>query len=86
MMKVFQHKRSYMLERLRDLGIRVPVEPTGAFYVWADLSDLPMPLNDGVAFFEKALSYRVITVPGTFFDVNPGGRRAGTRYQSYSRV
>ena len=77
--------QTYMIDRLRSLGIRVDSEPRGAFYVWANLEDLPEPFNEGRSFFEKALSARVITVPGVFFDVNPGRRRRNARYQSYIR-
>ncbi|MEE2777257.1 MAG: pyridoxal phosphate-dependent aminotransferase, partial [Acidobacteriota bacterium] len=38
-----------------------------------------------MAFFEEGLEEKVITVPGTFFDVNPGQRRAHGRYQNYAR-
>ncbi len=83
--KEFTRKRSYMLGRLRDLGMKVDNDPAGAFYVWADLAELPEPLNEGHRFFEEALEHRVITVPGEFFDVNPGRRRAGVRYRNYTR-
>ena len=81
----FTKKRSFMMERLRSMGIKVDVEPRGAFYLWANLEDLPAPLNEGRRFFEEALNFRVITVPGVFFDVNPGRRRRNARYQSYAR-
>lgn len=85
--KVFRHKRDYMLERLRDMGITTDTIPNGAFYAWANLSDLPAPLNDGMRFFEEGLKEKVITVPGVFFDVNPGQRRrANARYQPYARI
>lgn len=71
----FIKKRNYTLERLRNIGIKVDQEPQGTFYVWANLSELPEPLNDGVKFFEEGLDEKVITVPGIFFDVNPGKRR-----------
>ena len=81
----FRAKRAYMLARLRTLGVEVEAEPQGAFYVWGNLRQLPVPLADGLRFFEAGLEEKVITVPGTFFDVNPGKRRALSRYQSYSR-
>jgi aspartate/methionine/tyrosine aminotransferase len=81
----FRAKREYMLGRLRELGVEVEVEPQGAFYVWGNLRRLPAPLDDGLRFLEAGLDEKVITVPGTFFDVNPGKRRALSRYQSYSR-
>jgi aspartate/methionine/tyrosine aminotransferase len=83
--RAFRPKRDFMLGRLRELGVQIEVEPAGAFYVWADLSLLPAPLNDGMEFFERGLEKKVITVPGAFFDVNPGRRRAQARYKSYSR-
>jgi DNA-binding transcriptional MocR family regulator len=38
-------------------------------------------------FFKAALRHKVITVPGEFFDVNPGKRRSGarSRFRSYVR-
>ncbi|MDX1382564.1 MAG: pyridoxal phosphate-dependent aminotransferase [Thermoanaerobaculia bacterium] len=81
----FTAKREYMLARLRSMGIGIEVEPKGAFYVWGNLSALPSPLDDGLAFLEAGLEEKVITVPGTFFDVNPGQRRAHGRYQNYAR-
>ena len=68
------------------MGIRADAEPGGTFYVWANLAQLPEPLNDGLAFFKEGLAEKVITVPGIFFDVNPEQRRAYGRYGNYSRV
>jgi aspartate/methionine/tyrosine aminotransferase len=44
-------------------------------------------LNDGMGFFRAALERKVITVPGEFFDVNPGKRRShrASRFRSYTR-
>ena len=82
----FRQKRDYMLKRLRAMGIRADAEPGGTFYIWANLSQLPAPLNDGLSFFKEGLSEKVITVPGIFFDVNPEQRRAFGRYGNYSRI
>jgi aspartate/methionine/tyrosine aminotransferase len=82
----FRRKRDYVLERLREIGIRVEAEPGGTFYVWANLSDLPAPLNDGLEFFKAGLEEKVITVPGAFFDVNPERRRSYRRYHHYCRI
>ncbi len=82
----FRAKRNYMLERLVDMGISVEAEPEGTFYVWANLAQLPEPLNDGMRFFEEGLKENVITVPGVFFDVNPERRRTYARYRKYCRV
>ena len=82
----FRRKRDYMLRRLRAMGITVEAEPMGTFYVWANLSRLPAPLNDGLGFFRAGLEEKVITVPGIFFDVNPDQRRSHGRYGNYTRI
>ncbi len=83
----FSAKRDMMIERLRQMGIVVDFEPQGTFYVWGDLSALPEGLNDGMSFFHEALKRRVVCVPGEFFDVNPGQRRAArySRFKKYVR-
>jgi aspartate/methionine/tyrosine aminotransferase len=84
--KHFGKKRAYVLGRLRQMGISIEAEPAGAFYVWADLSKLPKPLNNGMSFFREGLKEKVIIVPGVFFDVNPGNRRSFGRYENYCRI
>ena len=64
-----------MLEKLKEMGIACHLEPGGTFYVWASIAALPSPLNDADAFFRAALERKVMTVPGRFFDVNPGKTR-----------
>jgi aspartate/methionine/tyrosine aminotransferase len=83
----FRPKRERMLHELRALGVRVDREPEGTFYVWGDLAGLPPPLNDGMGLFRAALEQRVITVPGEFFDINPGKRRRGraSRFRGHAR-
>jgi aspartate/methionine/tyrosine aminotransferase len=83
----FREKRDRMLQRLERLGIRADRAPDGTFYVWGNLAGLPPPLNDGMGFFRAALQKKVITVPGEFFDVNPGKRRSrrASRFRSYTR-
>jgi aspartate/methionine/tyrosine aminotransferase len=84
--KHFSKKRAYVLSRLKEMGIGCDAEPSGAFYVWANLSRLPQPLNDGMTFFLEGLKEKVIIVPGVFFDVNPGNRRSQGRYTDYCRI
>lgn len=83
----FGAKREMMLSRLRDIGIIVDFEPQGTFYIWGDLSALPESLRNGMSFFRAALQRQVICVPGEFFDVNPGQRRAAdySRFREYVR-
>jgi aspartate/methionine/tyrosine aminotransferase len=85
--EVFGEKRHLMVSRLERLGVRFDRHPEGTFYAWGNLAGLPEPLNDGMAFFRAALAEKIITVPGEFFDVNPGKRRHGTRsrFRSYTR-
>jgi aspartate/methionine/tyrosine aminotransferase len=83
----FREKRDFLFARLERLGVRFDRTPEGTFYCWGNVANLPPPLNDGMGFFRAALAQKVITVPGEFFDVNPGKRRAGfaSRFRSYVR-
>jgi hypothetical protein len=83
---VFAKKRNTMLETLEGLGVRFAHEPRGTFYCWGTLEDLPEPFNDAMRFFWKALDHRVMTVPGQFFDVNPGKwRKPPSPYEKWMR-
>lgn len=84
--KSFSAKREYALRRVRELGIQIAAEPEGSFYLWANLENLPAGINDGLAFFEEGLKEKVITVPGVFFDVNPGKRRRSQKFRNYTRI
>ncbi|HEX5962585.1 MAG TPA: pyridoxal phosphate-dependent aminotransferase [Gemmatimonadales bacterium] len=85
--EAFLRKREILTEGLRDAGVRFDLEPEGTFYCWGDVSALPSGMNDGMSFFRAGLERRVITVPGEFFDVNPGKRRSGrpSRFRNYVR-
>ncbi len=76
--RVFARKRNVMVEGLRALGMPVDNPSSSTFYVWASIADLPEPLNDAESLFFKAIERQVMTVPGYFFDVNPGKHRAPT--------
>lgn len=84
--KHFIKKRDYTLERLANMGIIVEAPPNSTFYVWANLSQLPPAISDGMKFFEAGLEEKVITVPGVFFDVNPEKRRTCVRFQQHARI
>jgi aspartate/methionine/tyrosine aminotransferase len=83
----FRDKRDRMLSRLERLGVRFDRIPDGTFYAWGNVSGLPAPLNDGMGLFRAGLTKKIITVPGEFFDVNPGKRRHGraSRFRDYVR-
>ncbi|HEX4516561.1 MAG TPA: pyridoxal phosphate-dependent aminotransferase, partial [Polyangiaceae bacterium] len=85
--EAFREKRDLLLSRLERLGVRIDRVPDGTFYVWGNVSQLPKPISDGMSFFRAALDEKVITVPGEFFDVNPGKRRSAraSRFRDYVR-
>jgi aspartate/methionine/tyrosine aminotransferase len=74
---VFSRKRNLMVERLASMGLHIARPSEGTFYVWACVQTLREPFDDSGVFFRRALERRVMTVPGAFFDVNPGQRRRG---------
>lgn len=82
----FWPKRELMLQRVREMGLGVDRTPDGTFYTWVNLRRLPPELADGMSFFRAALEHRVICVPGVFFDVNPGQRRARHRSRFHQHV
>ena len=84
--EVFAAKRNLLVERLERVGVRFARRPESTFYAWGSLENLPAPLNDAMAFFRAALQKKVLTVPGEFFDVNPGKRRrSGSPYRQWMR-
>ena len=85
--EAFREKRDRMVSRLLKIGVTLDRVPDGTFYAWGNVSDLPPGLSDGMSFFRRALAEKVITVPGEFFDVNPGKRRSGraSRFRNHVR-
>ena len=82
----FVAKRNLMVERLEAMGIRFAKHPLSTFYCWASLDRLPEPFDDAMEFFWRALDHQVMTVPGKFFDVNPGDARTGpSPYEQWMR-
>jgi aspartate/methionine/tyrosine aminotransferase len=74
--QVFARKRGIMLEMLDAMGIVPALAPEGTFYIWASIANLPDGLNDADEFFFRAIDRNVMTVPGRFFNVDPGQRRS----------
>lgn len=85
--RVFSRKRDFMVDALQRLGVTVDLAPQGGFYVWGSVDKLGPGLEDGMSFFKRALERKVITVPGAFFDINPGRRRTGraSRFERHLR-
>ena len=83
----FQKKRDFLVHGLKDIGVEFDLEPQGTFYAWGNLSALPPSIRNSDDFFKAALERQVITVPGHFFDVNPGKRRSGrpSRFVRHTR-
>lgn len=88
MSEFFKEKLDYSIERLESMGIKIDNVSEGSFYIWANLENLPDPINDSAAFFEEGLKEKVIMVPGRFFDLNPGQKRdlTDSPYKSYCRI
>ena len=84
--EVFAKKRNLLVERLERVGVRFARRPESTFYGWGSLEALPPPLDDAQTFFRRALERKVLTVPGEFFDVDPGKRRRGeSPYRKWMR-
>jgi len=83
----FRAKRDWMRARLTEMGVVLDGPGDGTFYCWGSVAKLPAPLNTGMGLFRAALDKKVIVVPGEFFDVNPGKRRAGrsSRFRAHVR-
>jgi len=69
MKNIYDQRRRYMIDRLRGIGFTIPVEPTGAFYVFANAKHLSAD-SHALAYdiLEKA---RVGVTPG--IDFGKGG-------------
>lgn len=66
----FAERRAVLLAGLRRLGFGIPVEPEGAFYVFADLRPLGLP-HTGLEFAQQLLEEAQVAVtPGIDFGAN----------------
>jgi len=84
--KHFRAKRDFLLTELAKLGIKVQWKPNATFYIWADISGLPPPLNDSIVFLEECVKHKIICVPGVFFDLNPRGLKTFHKSTCISNV
>lgn len=61
----FKQRRDYLLPALQDLGFGIPVQPDGAFYIYADISQFS---TDSMDFAQRLLHQaHVAVVPGIDF-------------------
>ena len=71
MKKIYNERRQYMIKRLKELGFGIPVEPTGAFYVFANAKYLS---NDSYKLaFDILEKCHVGVTPGIDFGKNGEG-------------
>ena len=72
MRSTYQERRDFMLPRLRNLGFHIPVDPEGAFYIYAGIERWGI---DSMEFVQRALAEaKVAITPGYDF----GSYRADT--------
>jgi aspartate/methionine/tyrosine aminotransferase len=65
---IFRQRRDYLLPELEKLGFRIPVVPDGAFYIYADCSQLT---DDSLHFCQQALHQAGVAItPGLDFGAN----------------
>ena len=65
MVETYNARRVYMMRRLREMGFRIPADPQGAFYIFADASDFT---QDSLAFaFDVLEKAHVGITPGIDF-------------------
>lgn len=66
--KVFRKRRDTLLEGLKEIGFKIPAEPEGAFYIYADASNFT---EDSFRFaFEVLERTKVAITPGRDFGYN----------------
>ena len=71
MKRIYDERRRFMIRRLRELGFGITVEPTGAFYVFANARHLS---NDSYQLaFDILAKARVGVTPGIDFGPNAEG-------------
>jgi N-succinyldiaminopimelate aminotransferase len=58
--RLFKVKRDFLLVELPKMGIKVKFTPIATFYIWADISDLPHPLNDCLVFLEECAKHKIM--------------------------
>jgi len=74
----FSQRRALVLQGLQDIGLPVPVQPDGAFYVYIDISSTGL---DAMGFCEQALQQaHVALTPGNDFGFSGASRHVRLSY------
>jgi aspartate/methionine/tyrosine aminotransferase len=71
MVATYDERRKYMIKRLREIGFKISVEPTGAFYVFANAKNFNS--NSYEFAFELLENAKVAVTPGIDFGTNGEG-------------
>jgi aspartate/methionine/tyrosine aminotransferase len=76
--QAFERRRDFLVPALRNLGFRIPVMPTGGFFVYADVSDLT---DDSERFCRDVLEGSgVAFTPGVDFGVHRASQHVRLAY------
>lgn len=68
--EAFKQRRNYLLPEFERLGLKVPVKPDGAFYIYADITDFG---TDSATFSQRLLlEAGIAAVPGLDFGPTHG--------------
>ena len=71
MRKIYNQRRKYMIKRLKQMGLGISVEPTGAFYIFANVKHISADSYSlALDILEKA---HVGVTPGIDFGINGEG-------------
>ncbi len=71
MVTTYDQRRKYIIKRLREIGFKISVEPTGAFYVFANAKKFSSDSYDFA--FELLENAKVAVTPGIDFGTNGEG-------------
>jgi aspartate/methionine/tyrosine aminotransferase len=85
----FKRRRDFIVPALRELGFQVPVMPDGAFYVYADISQVSHPHAADSSAFSMAVLQKahVAIVPGDDFGFAAPARHVRFSYATkYERI
>ncbi len=99
MKKTYNERRIFMLNRLRELGFRITVEPTGAFYVFVNARHLSsdsyklafdilekahVGVTPGIDFGENGEGYLRFSYANSLENISEGLNRLGKYIQEFS--
>lgn len=80
--KIFMDRRNFLCSALVDLGFSIPVQPEGAFYIYAGCDELT---KDSFTFCRKLLEKEGVAVtPGCDFGDNESGQHVRFAYTTNS--